>query len=666
MNDVQQQTSHLWLPFTQMRDFDRASRTFVRGEGNELFDARGKGVFDAVSSIWTIVHGHCHPVIVEAIARQAARLDHATLLGATNPVAEDLAERLCALTGLDYAFFAGDGASAIEAALKMAIQYWQHRGQPQRTRFVRLVDAYHGDTAGAMSLSDIAAFRSRFGALTFETLPYERAGEFGGDVAAVVVEPLVQAAAGMRMVPAALYENLKNVEPLLIVDEIATGFGRTGTMFAFERLGLRPDLACVGKGLTGGALALSATLVRERVYEAFLGARGDAVQFFHGHSYAGNPIACAAALASLDLFQSEATLQRAESLSSLAARRLDAIGRLPAVRETRQAGLMIGVELQRGARSGETGARVAAGLYERGHFTRPIGDVVQFVPPLSSTDAQVDAFFDALAAELAASSYLHAIELELQQIRDAGRYREISDGAPAGVDFSSNDYLGLASEPQVVEALRRATRAGSAGARLLGGAHREHRLLEEELAAWLGRERVLLFSSGYHAALGAIPVLARAVGGTIASDELNHASLIDGVRLAKSPRIVYPHANFERGAIAGPALLVTESVFSMGGDAVELPALLDVLGAADALLVDEAHALGRRGPGRCGARARVERSARRRAGHAVESVRRARRFHRRPRRADRPARQQRAHVHLRHRAAAVAGARRARRVAPGP
>ena len=402
MNDVQQQTSHLWLPFTQMRDFDRASRTFVRGEGNELFDARGKGVFDAVSSIWTIVHGHCHPAIVEAIARQAARLDHATLLGATNPVAERLAERLCALTGLDYAFFAGDGASAIEAALKMAIQYWQHRGQPQRTRFVRLVDAYHGDTAGAMSLSDIAAFRSRFGALTFETLPYDLAGEFGSDVAAVVVEPLVQAAAGMRLVPAALYQNLKNIAPLLIVDEIATGFGRTGTMFAFESLGLRPDLACVGKGLTGGALALSATLVHERVYEAFLGARGDAVQFFHGHSYAGNPIACAAALASLDLFQSEATLQRVASLSSLAARRLDAMRRLPAVRETRQAGLMIGVELQRDAQPGEAGARVAAGLYERGHFTRPIGDVVQFVPPLSSTEAQVNAFFDALAAELAA------------------------------------------------------------------------------------------------------------------------------------------------------------------------------------------------------------------------------------------------------------------------
>ncbi len=193
-------------------------------------------------------------------------------------------------------------------------------------------------------------------------------------------------------------------------------------------------------------------------------------------------------------------------------------------------------------------------------------------------------------------SYLHAIELELQQIRDANRYRELSDPASGALDFSSNDYLGLSSEPQVVEALRRATRAGSTGARLLGGAHREHRLLEEELAAWLGRERALLFSSGYHAALGAIPVLARAVGGSVASDQYNHASLIDGVRLAKVPRAVYPHAQFERDSISGPVLVVTESIFSMGGDAVDVAALLASLGDRDALLVDEAHALGVAGP----------------------------------------------------------------------
>ena len=228
-----------------------------------LEDARGRRVYDAVSSIWTTIHGHCHPRIVEAIARQAATLDHATLLGATNPVAEELAERLCAIAGMDRAFFASDGASAVEAAIKMALQYWQNAGQPQRTRFVRLSNAYHGDTIGAMSLSDIALFKSRFGSVTFETQTYDAAAPLGEDVAAVIVEPLVQAAAGMRLVPKKAYERLKGVEALIVCDEIATGFGRTGTMFAFEQIGVSPDIVCVGKGLTGGALALSATLVRQ-------------------------------------------------------------------------------------------------------------------------------------------------------------------------------------------------------------------------------------------------------------------------------------------------------------------------------------------------------------------------------------------------------------------
>ena len=184
-----------------MRDFERRPHRFVRGLGPWLWDAQGRRVFDAVSSIWTTIHGHCHPRIVEAIATQAAHLDHATLLGASNPVAERLAERLCALAGMEYAFFASDGASAIEAALKMALQYWQNAGEPQRTRFVRLDDAYHGDTVGAMSVSDIALFKSRFGSVTFEARGFESGAALGDDVAAVIVEPLVQAAAGMRLVP---------------------------------------------------------------------------------------------------------------------------------------------------------------------------------------------------------------------------------------------------------------------------------------------------------------------------------------------------------------------------------------------------------------------------------------------------------------------------------
>ncbi len=397
--------SHLWLPFTQMQSFDAGRRMFVRGAGTMLTDARGHRVFDATSSIWTIVHGHAHPRIVEAIARQAAELDHATTLGATNPAAEELANRLCGITGMDYAFFGGDGASAIEAALKMALQYWQNVGQPQRKRFVRLAAAYHGDTTGAMSLSDIPVFKERFADVLFESLPYDRVrGCLGDDVAGIIVEPLVQAAAGMRLVPLDAYANLRERDTLLIVDEIATGFGRTGTMFAYQQLGLEPDLLCMGKGLSGGVLALSATLARRPMYEAFLGESSDAVHFFHGHSFAGNPIACASGLASLDCFEEERTLEGVGALARHAAIGLERFRSHPLVREVRAAGLMIGIELRSEAIPAQSFAspawRIAEGLYERGHFTRPIGDVVQLVPPLNSRPDEIDAFFDALAREL--------------------------------------------------------------------------------------------------------------------------------------------------------------------------------------------------------------------------------------------------------------------------
>ncbi|MGH7683670.1 MAG: aminotransferase class III-fold pyridoxal phosphate-dependent enzyme, partial [Vulcanimicrobiaceae bacterium] len=250
--------AHLWLPFTQMAAFNPAERTFVRAEGRTLIDARGRHVFDAISSVWTTIHGHCHPHIVGAISRQAAMLDHATALGAANPPAIALAERLSALTGLERVFFSSDGASAVEVALKIALQYWQNAGKPERRRFVRLSHAYHGDTIGAMSVSDIALFKQRFSPVLFESVPYAAAADAlaDDDVAAVIVEPTVQAAAGMRIVPPSDYEPLRfhgahgSSRPLLIVDEIATGFGRTGAMFAFAALDLQPDVLCLGKGLT--------------------------------------------------------------------------------------------------------------------------------------------------------------------------------------------------------------------------------------------------------------------------------------------------------------------------------------------------------------------------------------------------------------------------------
>ncbi|MDQ2872878.1 MAG: adenosylmethionine--8-amino-7-oxononanoate transaminase [Candidatus Eremiobacteraeota bacterium] len=397
----------MWLPFTQMQNVEVMRRIFVRGEGCFLYDDRGHRTFDAVSSIWTIVHGHGHPAIVEAIARQAALLDHATLLGATHPNAEELAVRLTELAAMDYAFFSSDGASAVEVALKMALQYWQNCGHSKRTKFVRLVDAYHGDTAGAMSVSDIAAFKARFGPITFETVEYHRASDMLArhDVAAVIVEPIVQAAAGMRIVPLATYEPLRDIEPLLVVDEIATGFGRTGAMFAFEHLNLQPDILCVGKGLSGGTLALSATLVRARIFDAFLGNHAEMKQLFHGHSFAGNPIACAAALASLELFDSDRTLDGARALADDLAVRLDSLRAHPLVRDVRQAGLMIGIELQAESIDAHGSLSpawaVADRLYERGHFTRPIGDVIQLVPPLSAASTDAHDFLTALETILA-------------------------------------------------------------------------------------------------------------------------------------------------------------------------------------------------------------------------------------------------------------------------
>jgi adenosylmethionine-8-amino-7-oxononanoate aminotransferase len=396
-----------WLPFTQMSAQGAQPRTFVRGSGTTLFDANGGAVFDAISSVWTTIHGHSHPHIVEAIARQAGILDHATALGATNPVADELAARLCTLTGLDAAFFASDGASAIEAALKIAVQYWQACGEPKRVRFVHLRDAYHGDTAGAMGVSDIAAFRSRFGSLIVESVRYEDApGALArDDVAAIVFEPRVQAAAGMRLVPDERYDGMRAPHrPLLIADEIATGFGRTGTMFAFEQLGLAPDVVCLGKGITGGALALSAVLATQRVYDAFLGDHNAGRHFLHGHSYAGNPIACAAALASLGLFESEGTLDRVATLSAATDALVAPLRAHRLVTGVRQAGLMVGIDIATeaiDARGAPTPAwRVANELYARGQFTRPIGSTIQLVPPLCATPAEVATFVAALTGVL--------------------------------------------------------------------------------------------------------------------------------------------------------------------------------------------------------------------------------------------------------------------------
>jgi adenosylmethionine-8-amino-7-oxononanoate transaminase len=394
-----------------MATFDFNERTFVRGEGCTLVDERRRRVFDAISSVWTTIHGHGHPYIIESIAEQAAILDHATALGAANWPAIELAERLARLSGLERVFFSSDGASAVEVALKMALQYWQNTGDTKRRRFARLVHSYHGDTAATMSVSDIPPFKERFAPVLFESIPYEGAAETlaRDDLAAVIVEPGVQAAAGMQIVPKEHYAALSNMKPLLIVDEIATGFGRTGAMFAFTELGLQPDIMCLGKGLTGGTLPLSATLAREYVYEAFLGDFKSGRHLFHGHSYAANPICCAAALASLDVFDREQTLSLVAELDAVLEARLAPLQTHPGVREVRRKGLMCAIELETQALEIDdprsTAWGIADRMYAAGHFTRPLGDAVQLVPPLSSSMEELLSFADALEEELDAAAH---------------------------------------------------------------------------------------------------------------------------------------------------------------------------------------------------------------------------------------------------------------------
>lgn len=414
---------HLWHPFTQADAYAGRERVVVGAAGNYLIDDRGRRVFDALSSVWVTVHGHSHPHIVDAISRQARQLDHATLLGQTHPHAALLAQRLSALLGgnLRRAFFGSDGASAVEAALKIAVQYWHNRGQPSRSLIVSHTRGYHGDTIGALSVSGVDEFARAFAPLRFPTIELAWSDAYADDlratlaregerVAAVIIEPLLQAAGGVRLMPPAVLRDAaaacRERGVLLIADEIATGFGRTGTMFAFERAGIEPDIVTLGKGLAGGALALSATMTTEEIFDAFRGEHRLARHFFHGHSFAGNPVACAAAIASLDLFERERTLELvAERLPRWYAD-LDALRALPQVADVRRLGYFAGVDVRGGADAGD-GAPTRAWalcdrLWETGFFVRPIGPALLLVPPLSSTPDELAALVAGVRAALSA------------------------------------------------------------------------------------------------------------------------------------------------------------------------------------------------------------------------------------------------------------------------
>jgi adenosylmethionine---8-amino-7-oxononanoate aminotransferase len=398
---------HLWHPFTQQRGWCAEEIPVVidHAEGTNLYDTEGNVYIDGVSSLWCNVHGHRHPAIDDAVRRQLERVAHSTMLGLSHPPAIELAERLLAVTppGLSRVFYSDSGSTAVEIALKMAFQWCVQQGRPERTGFVYLENSYHGDTLGAVSVGGIDAFHSLYRPLLFDAWQ-ARSGDadhlaelldaHGERVAAVIIEPLVQGAAGMLMQPDGYLRAVRELcdarEVLLICDEVATGFGRTGAMFACQHERVTPDLLCVGKGLTGGYLPLAATVATARIYEGFLGEYADFKTFFHGHTYTGNPLACAAGIATLEVFEQERTLERLQPKIELLGRLLEhRVAGLPAVAEVRHRGFMVGIELAARPAEERLGHQVTLAARCRGALIRPLGDVVVLMPPLAISEADL-------------------------------------------------------------------------------------------------------------------------------------------------------------------------------------------------------------------------------------------------------------------------------------
>ena len=415
-NHCELDLEHVWHPYTRFSTLtEEPPPLIVRGEGIYLFDAESRRFVDAIASWWCCALGHSHPRIIAAIANQARKLQHSILGNLSHPRAVELAAQLAALmpTPNRHVLFASDGASAVEQALKIALQYRHNIGQPQRTRFASLRGAYHGDTLGAVSVGFIEEFHYVFRPLLTPavTLPLPNAtGDFAAarkvldehaaELTAVIVEPLCLGAAGMRMYPttwlAALAAWCKQNNVLLIVDEIAMGFGRTGKMFAFEYAAIDPDIVCVGKALSAGYLPISATIVRDAIYQTFSD-RPDDRTFQHGHTFCGNPIAAAAALATLRVFAEEKIVAQMAKKSQQLAAMLAPLAALPQVQDVRCLGLIGAVEF----RSDDPlrSRRVGKILFERGVLLRPLGNVIYLLPPLVITAAELDV----LAAEFSAA-----------------------------------------------------------------------------------------------------------------------------------------------------------------------------------------------------------------------------------------------------------------------
>jgi adenosylmethionine---8-amino-7-oxononanoate aminotransferase len=408
----------LWHPFTQQQGWEDEDPVIIeRAEGTTLYDTDGNAYIDGVSSLWCNVHGHRHHAIDSAIRCQLDRMAHSTMLGLTHRPAIELASRLTAIApaGLTRVFFSDNGSTAAEVALKMAFQWWQLAGETRRTGFVCLREAYHGDTIGSVSVGGIDLFHHQYAPLLFESWQAEPGDAAGlaallekqaGRVAAVIVEPLVQGAAGMLVHPPgylrAVRELCERHDVFLICDEVATGFGRTGRMFACEHEDVTPDFLCLAKGVTGGYLPLAATLTTERVYEGFLGRFEELKTFFHGHTYTGNPLACAAALASLEVFAREQTIRRAQAKIEVLGTWLRRwVEPLETVAEVRRVGFMTGIQLTEFPLDARMGHQVALAGRRRGAIIRPLGDVVVLMPPLSISEAELRRLVEITAEAIA-------------------------------------------------------------------------------------------------------------------------------------------------------------------------------------------------------------------------------------------------------------------------
>ena len=429
---------YLWHPFTQMQTWLRDDPLIIEGgEGNYLIDVEGNRYLDGVSSLWCNVHGHRKARLDEALRAQVDRIAHSTMLGLSNPAAIELAAALVAIVprGLERVFYSDSGAEAVEVAIRLAAQYWQLAGQSARTLFVTLDEAYHGDTLGAASLGYSEPFHRHIRSMLFPTVKVPPPHVFrfhqrmvpeaadaaalaaasdifkqrGTEVAALVIEPLMQGAAGMWAHSAAYLRAMaamaRAAGALLIVDEVATGFGRTGRMFACEHAGISPDLLCLGKGITGGYLPLAATLTSERIFAAFLGRPEEFRAFYYGHTYTGNPLAAATALANLEIFRQEQVIGRIQPrIEQLRIGLRSHFGIHPRVADIRQWGLMAGVELMESPAerrpfpyAEQVGARIARAARKGGVVVRPLGDVMVLMPPLSIKEAEIDALLKAVS-----------------------------------------------------------------------------------------------------------------------------------------------------------------------------------------------------------------------------------------------------------------------------